>query len=467
MKRTAMSSILTSLVSLATLFATGCACNNVPSMTWNDACLNSCSFSQAWTTLCEDTLKNAPPTAEVTVFALAAARKAKIMYESTLVTLDQMLGAGNMPADLRRAVDQCKVKHGEAHGLVASLSDQLLACDFSRARQEYLDAQVAIQLCHDVLSSFQSLPLYSMVSADYDMTMVAYELGALIVGKGHSPKFSLRPNSLVPANTVPDPHHEYQLCLDTLTHAPDTEKVTVYTLIVTRLAILRYEDTMTNIADLQIQRDDVPRQRERSLAPPRKRNHPSSKTNMKSAAAMTIVLAMLVSFATLFTACNACDSEPTMSWKEACLKVSTDPKSENLLCLDMLRNAPDTANVTVYALIITRLANLRYEDTLATMDQMLTNGTMFHGSGREDVENCKVKYGEAHGLMVSVADRLSHCDLTTRTKQDYHDAQVALGSCQSGLWAMSGELWVLWGMVSANFDLAIVAEAMGGLIFST
>ncbi|TVT98666.1 hypothetical protein EJB05_56012, partial [Eragrostis curvula] len=167
------------------LFAAGCACDNVPSMSWNDACLKSCSFSQAWTTLCETTLSSAssPATAEVTVFALAAARKAKVMYESTLGTLDQMLGAGNMPANLKAAVDQCKVKYGEAHGLVASLADQLFACDFLRARQEYLDAQAAIQLCHDGLSSFQSLPLYSMVSANYDMTMVASELGALIVGK--------------------------------------------------------------------------------------------------------------------------------------------------------------------------------------------------------------------------------------------------------------------------------------------
>ncbi|TVU43405.1 hypothetical protein EJB05_09873, partial [Eragrostis curvula] len=188
---------------------------------------------------------------------------------------------------------------------------------------------------------------------------------------------------------------------------------------------------------------------------------------MKSAAAMTIVLVMMVSMATLFTAGDACDREPAMSWKEACLTLHADPQSEYQLCLDMLRNAPDTANVTVYALIITRLAKLKYEDTLVIMDQMLTNGTMFHGSGREDAENCKVRYGEAHSLMVNVADRLSRCDLTTRTKQDYHDAQVALGSCQSGLWAMSGELWVLWGMTSANFDLAIVAEAMGGLIFST
>ncbi|TVU00975.1 hypothetical protein EJB05_53583, partial [Eragrostis curvula] len=168
------------------LFAAGCACDNVPSMSWNDACLKSCSFSQAWTTLCETTLSSASSPSHRGGHRLrprCGGGRQRLCTRALWGTLDQMLGAGNMPANLKAAVDQCKVKYGEAHGLVASLADQLFACDFLRARQEYLDAQAAIQLCHDGLSSFQSLPLYSMVSANYDMTMVASELGALIVGK--------------------------------------------------------------------------------------------------------------------------------------------------------------------------------------------------------------------------------------------------------------------------------------------
>ncbi|TVU43406.1 hypothetical protein EJB05_09874, partial [Eragrostis curvula] len=178
--------ILAALVSLTALFAAGDACDQVPSMSWNDACLKSCSFSQAWTTLCENTLSSAssPATAEVTVFALAAVANAKQMYERTVGTvMNPMLGAGNMPADLRKAVDNCKVKYGQAYNLMASIANQLFFCDFSHARQEFLDAQVAVESCHEGLSAFESLPLYAAVSADYDMTMVTYELGALIVGK--------------------------------------------------------------------------------------------------------------------------------------------------------------------------------------------------------------------------------------------------------------------------------------------
>ncbi|KAL6659472.1 hypothetical protein ACP70R_003512 [Stipagrostis hirtigluma subsp. patula] len=181
MNRAAMTVPLAVLATLS-LFAAGRACNNVPSMTWNEACIKS-FIKPEWFKLCQDTLVNAPKTAEVTVFVLIATRQAKIKYESTLTTIDQMLGAGNLPADERTAVSACKEKYLLAHSIMASIADQMFACDFSRARQEYYDGQTAIMTCQNNLWSFQSLPLYATVSADFDLTMVAYELGALIVGK--------------------------------------------------------------------------------------------------------------------------------------------------------------------------------------------------------------------------------------------------------------------------------------------
>ncbi|TVU43384.1 hypothetical protein EJB05_09851, partial [Eragrostis curvula] len=362
--------ILAALVSLAALLAAGDACDQVPSMSWNDACLKSCNFSPAWTTLCENTLSSAssPATADVTVFALAAVAKAKQMYESTVGTvMNPMLGAGNMPADLKAAVDNCKVKYGEAHGLMASIANQMFFCDFLQARQEYLDAQVAVESCHEGLSAFQSLPLYAAVSADYDMTMVTYELGALIVGN--------------------------------------------------------YE-----------------------------------KNNM-TGEAMTFVLATMISLATLFVAGDACNNVPTMTWTEACHK-ACDKQPWYKQCPETLKSAPDTAELTVYALVAGRIAKLKYEDTMATIDQLLGDGTIPAGE-KAAVENCKVKYGVARGQMASVVDQLFACDFS-RARQEYIDAQVAVQSCQNGLWSFKG--LPLYAMVSADYDLTMVASELGELI---
>ncbi|KAL6838203.1 hypothetical protein ACP4OV_031985 [Aristida adscensionis] len=56
-------------------------------------------------------------------------------------------------------------------------------CVFVRARQEYLDAVAAVDSCRDRLSAFKASPLLAMNAADCDATMVAYDIGALLVGK--------------------------------------------------------------------------------------------------------------------------------------------------------------------------------------------------------------------------------------------------------------------------------------------
>ncbi|KAL6659473.1 hypothetical protein ACP70R_003513 [Stipagrostis hirtigluma subsp. patula] len=180
--RAAMTDVLPILFILAAVFIAGDACDNVPSMSSGDACHKACD-GQPWYGLCPDTLRSAPDAAELTVYALVAARQATLKYEDTMATLDQMLGAGNLPAGERPAVDKCVDKYREAHGLMASVADQLSGCDFTRARQEYVDAQTAVGTCQNALWSYQGLQLYAMVSADLNLTMVAYDLGALIVGK--------------------------------------------------------------------------------------------------------------------------------------------------------------------------------------------------------------------------------------------------------------------------------------------
>jgi NADH:ubiquinone reductase (non-electrogenic) len=172
------------VVSLTALFAGGEACNNVASMTWTAACQQT----DRWEKLCQQTLQGtAPDTAEVTVYALIATRLAKLRYENTLSEVDTLLRPGNAPAESRAALDNCKVKYGSARRLMAGVSDQMFACDFSLARQEYIDAEVGVRSCQDGLlrlpNQYQSWPLFKKVSDDHELTMVAYLLGAIFLGR--------------------------------------------------------------------------------------------------------------------------------------------------------------------------------------------------------------------------------------------------------------------------------------------
>ncbi|CAO2199965.1 unnamed protein product [Urochloa humidicola] len=170
------------LISLATMLAGGEACDNVPTLTPADACLTLSNTTERWHALCRDTLLNAPATAEVTVYALLASRLAKLRYTDTVSKMDQMLG-GELPAGEAAALEHCKEKYVEAGSLMAAVADQLFACDMSRVRQEYIDAEVAVGSCQDGLWAYRGLPVSDMVSADFDLTMVAYLLGAIIVGR--------------------------------------------------------------------------------------------------------------------------------------------------------------------------------------------------------------------------------------------------------------------------------------------
>ncbi|CAO2164453.1 unnamed protein product [Urochloa humidicola] len=174
------------LICLAAMLAAGEACNNVPTMTPADACLTLSNTTERWHALCRDTLLNAPATAEVTVYALLASRLAKLRYTDTVSKMDQMLGGdagGKLPAGQAAALEHCKEKYSEAGSLMAAVADQLFACDMSRVRQEYIDTEVAVGSCQDGLWAYRGLPVSDMVSADFDLTMVAYLLGAIIVGR--------------------------------------------------------------------------------------------------------------------------------------------------------------------------------------------------------------------------------------------------------------------------------------------
>jgi hypothetical protein len=123
----------------------------------------------------------------VTEYALMAARLAKIRYENTLSEVDMLLWPGNANPDALEALDGCKVKYGVALSRIASVADQLSACDFAYARQFYIDAEVAVRSCQDWLlqlpNPYHSWPLFTKVSDDHELTMVAYLLGAIFLGR--------------------------------------------------------------------------------------------------------------------------------------------------------------------------------------------------------------------------------------------------------------------------------------------
>ena len=167
-----------------TLFiSSGDACPGVPSMTWEDACLKSRDRQEPrWYQLCRDTLRSGPSAAQqVTVFALTATRKALLRYDATMAEIDRMLRRSSV-AKPPPALERCKGRYGEARGLVARITEQLAHCDFAAAKQEYYDAHLAVQACLSGLwSGYRGSPLHAAVSADLDLTMVAFELGALLV----------------------------------------------------------------------------------------------------------------------------------------------------------------------------------------------------------------------------------------------------------------------------------------------
>ncbi|KAJ1267218.1 hypothetical protein BS78_07G039700 [Paspalum vaginatum] len=176
--------VLAVLFSLMASFVAGDPCNNVPSMTWEDACLNACGTDDAARLqLCKQTLQGAPDSAELTMYALIATRLARLKYEDSMAEMDQMMGTGNLGTDEKAAIGLCKKNYGLARSLLSGVNDQLFACDLSRVRQEFIDAQVAVGACQNGMWEYQGLSLFAKVSADNDLTTVAYLLCALIVGR--------------------------------------------------------------------------------------------------------------------------------------------------------------------------------------------------------------------------------------------------------------------------------------------
>jgi hypothetical protein len=168
-------------IPLAALFVVGgdaaaCDSDKVPTMTWDQACHDSCK-TPALYNLCQETLQDAPDSAKVTFYAMFAAAAAKRSYEATIAE-------GQSPrAGVSDAVRRCVQGTTEAHARMEAVIRDMNACDFQNIWQEYSDAEALVQASGDALAGGAPLPadspLVALNAADRDVTSVARALCAL------------------------------------------------------------------------------------------------------------------------------------------------------------------------------------------------------------------------------------------------------------------------------------------------
>nr|CAB3482103.1 unnamed protein product [Digitaria exilis] len=146
--------VATTLAAASSLIAGGEACDNIPSLTMNETCAMACKTPHLLD-VCKDTLKDAPYISAMTVYAVAAANRATKRYATARLQM------------------------------VAGVSD-MNGCQFARTTQEYVEAVAAVKTCGEKLSP--GWPLVADVAGDLDVTTVAANLGALVIGRSSSNK---------------------------------------------------------------------------------------------------------------------------------------------------------------------------------------------------------------------------------------------------------------------------------------
>ncbi|TVU43386.1 hypothetical protein EJB05_09853, partial [Eragrostis curvula] len=170
----------TLVVSLTALFIAGDACNLVPKLRWSDACLKACDTAAQYN-LCAEKLQRGPEVAEVTVYAILVARLARMSYDDSVALAVRMISGGSLPGDERAAYQHCIDSYATARTEIVGVTTDLTNCDFARTRREYDYAVDAMNSCVSGLKP--TTPLAARSAADRDLTVVAYDLGALVLGK--------------------------------------------------------------------------------------------------------------------------------------------------------------------------------------------------------------------------------------------------------------------------------------------
>ncbi|KQK07087.1 hypothetical protein BRADI_2g32981v3 [Brachypodium distachyon] len=175
MKRAAAAAAAMILLAMAPI-PMALACNNVPSMDIDAACLKATTSQQLYQ-LCRYTLRHADvATGDVTGYAAAAAQLAKLSYDSALGTIDGLLAGKPLPGGEKAAYQRCRARYADARKILSGVFGAGL-------RREYVDATAEVAACAAALAAFRSSPLYSVNAADRDRALLASQLGALVVGR--------------------------------------------------------------------------------------------------------------------------------------------------------------------------------------------------------------------------------------------------------------------------------------------
>ncbi|OEL23102.1 hypothetical protein BAE44_0015879 [Dichanthelium oligosanthes] len=122
-------------------------------------------------------------TSAMTVYAVAAASRATKSYDDTVYKMAQIVASG-LPGDKRAAYLSCTNRYATARiQMVAAIAD-MNSCKFAVNTQEYVVAVADEKTCGEKLSA--GWPLVAAVAADLDVTTVASDLGALVIGRSSS-----------------------------------------------------------------------------------------------------------------------------------------------------------------------------------------------------------------------------------------------------------------------------------------
>lgn len=148
----------------------------------NETCAMACKAPHLFD-VCKETLKDAPYISAMTVYAAAAATGATKKYDDTVYGMAKLV-AGGLPGDERAAYLSCTNRYATARvQMVAAVAD-INGCQFARTTQEYVEVVAAVKTCGEKLSP--GWPLVGDVAGDLDVTTVAANLGALVIGRSSS-----------------------------------------------------------------------------------------------------------------------------------------------------------------------------------------------------------------------------------------------------------------------------------------
>ncbi|KAK3122697.1 hypothetical protein QOZ80_8AG0616940 [Eleusine coracana subsp. coracana] len=184
---------------------------------------------------------------------------------------------------------------------------------------------------------------------------------------------------------------------------------------------------------------------------------------MNRVAMMFVPAAVLIPLAFLFMSGNAgCPKVPTMTWAQACLESSDTPSLYNM-CGEILEHAPDTAEVTVYALVAAMATKESSDTTGAEAESELIHGSP-SGDEKAALQRCVYECSTARVLMLRIISDLTNCQFKD-TEQEYVHAGAALETCADVLSTKFPGSSVV-AMVAADRDKAMVARTLGAIVLS-